>query len=210
MSSPTTAATCTWAGGNNVWTNIAQWSCGVQPGSIDNVFISTPGSIVSISNINANAGTISLGSGNQLNITNSSLFIFNNAVTNNGTFTIGGAAGTADLRSGSGNVTFTGTGTIVLNDTAGLARMFSGGFVFGSGQTVRGSGQMGVNQTIFSNAGLISSDVNTRNLSIDVTGGNGGVGAGNGFGTNTASGLFNTGTMQAANGGTFVVRKRAI
>ena len=202
MPGAASAATCVWNGGTGNWSPAGGWSACAVPTSTDDVSILLGGSVVNLNGISASAGTINLGSGNALNIVNSSLFVFNNAVTNNGTFTLGGAAGTADLRSGSGTVTVGGTGVIALNDIAGAARLFGGGWVFGSGQTVRGSGQLGINQATFSNAGLISADVNTRNLSIDVTGGSGGVGAGNGFGTGGNAGLFNSGTMEAKNGGT--------
>ena len=202
-SQPATAATCTWAGGAGFYNNPALWSCGVQPGVGDAVVVTAGGSVVTISGISANAGTINLGAGNAINVSNSNLTIFNNAFTNNGTTTIAGVGGgTSSLLSGSGIVTFSGAGVLVLDDTAGGARIYNGGFAFDTGQTVRGSGQLGINQAIFSNAGLISADVNGRTLDVDASAGNGGVGAGNGFGTGGNAGFYNTGTMQASNGGT--------
>ena len=195
------AATCVWNGGTGNWSPAGGWSACAVPTSGDDVLILLGGSVVNINGITAQSRTINLGSGNALNVTNSDLYVYNNSFTNNGTFTIGGAAGTASFLSGAGNVTFGGTGTIVLNDLFGAARMYNNGFIFGSGQTVRGSGQLGINSGIFSNAGLISADVSGRSISIDATGGSGGLGGG-GFGTGGNAGFYNTATMEAKNGGT--------
>ena len=195
---PVSSATCTWTGGVGLYSDPVRWSCGAQPGAGDAVVITAGGSVVNVSGIGANAGTINLGSGNALNVNGGgTLAVYNNAVTNNGTVTV--ASGS--LVSGSGVVTVGGTGTVVLDDTNGTARLYGGGFSFDAGQTVRGSGQLGINQTIFSNSGLISANVATRSIDIDVSGGNGGVGAGNGFGTNGNAGLYNVATIQAASGG---------
>ncbi len=195
------AATCNWLVAAGNWATGGNWGCGVQPTSADDAVITGAGAVVSISGITANTGTLNLGSGNALNVNNSLLNINNNAVTNNGTITLGGAAGTADFRNNvAGTLAITGTGSIVLDDTAGAARIYAGSWSFGSGQTVRGSGQIGLNQIVITNAGLISANVNGRNLSVDVSGGSGGTGGG-GVGTGGNAGLFNTGTMQAANGG---------
>ena len=194
------AATCIWGGGAGTWSPAGGWSGCSVPSQADDVVITAGGSIVNITGITARAGTVNLGTGNALNVINSDFYVHGGTFTNNGTFTLGGGAGTASFLSGSGNVTFGGTGTIVLNDLLGGARIYNGGFIFGSGQTVRGSGQLGINQGIFSNAGLISADVSGRNLSIDVSGGNGGLN-GSGFGTGNNAGFYNTGIMQASGGG---------
>ena len=201
LPAPALAANCAWGGGSEFWTTIAKWSCGAVPGAADDAVITAPGSTVTLLGLNADAATVNLGSGNGMILNNTFLTIHNNAFTNNGTVTIGNAS---QLRSASGTVTFGGTGTVVLDDTTNYAQIGStgGGFVFGNGQTVRGAGQIGVNQAVLSNAGLISADVSTRGIDIDAAGGSGGVGAGNGFGTNGNAGLYNSGTMQATNGGT--------
>ena len=99
-------------------------------------------------------------------------------------------------------MTFSGTGTVVLDNSANYAQIGStgGGFVFGSGQTVRGSGQIGLNQAVFTNNGLISAEGGTG-LDIDAASNSNGVTAGTGFGTGGIAGGYNTGTMQAANSG---------
>jgi|GEM_PF-1512397 len=197
IAAPATSATCEWNTGAGIWNNGGNWSCGATPGAADIVSIINAGAVVSISAINAFAGTLALGAGNVINIGSGTLFIQNQAVTNNGTINLGSGA---DFRSNNGVVTVDGTGSFVLDDAIGSARLFSGGFIFGSGQTVRGSGNVGLNQTIFSNAGLISANVSGRSLSIDASAGNGGTGAGNGFGTTNNAAFYNTGILQATGG----------
>jgi hypothetical protein len=199
MSAPAVSADCAWNAGAGVWNSAGNWTCGFVPGGGDNVSIINVGGIVSMSGINAFAGTLTLGATNALNVSASNLFIQNQSITNNGIITLANAG---DLRSNNGVVTVGGTGTFVLDDTLGAARIFSGGFIFGSGQTVRGSGNVGLNQTVISNAGLFSANVNGRTLSLDASGGNGGVGAGNGFGTNGNAGFYNSGILEATGGGT--------
>ncbi|MBK6721017.1 MAG: choice-of-anchor D domain-containing protein [Sphingomonadales bacterium] len=143
---------------------------------------------------------VTLSAGSNLRVQNDALYA-NTTLTNNGTITLGGAAGTADLRSEGANLAINGTGTIVLDNSAGAARIFTGNITVGAGQTVQGAGSLGLNQTIFTNDGLISADAGTG-ISIDVSGGNGGVGAGNGVGTGGNAGLVNFGNMSGVNGGT--------
>jgi hypothetical protein len=158
-------------------------------------------STVTANGINAAAGTINLSSGDQLNITNSILTVSGGAVTNNGTLSI---SNNSQFRSGAGTVAIDGTGGIFLDNSLGSVRIGDGGggFAFGSGQTVTGSGQIGVNQAILTNNGVISATVAIGGISLDAAGGNGGVGAGNGVGTGGNAGMFNTGTLQATGGST--------
>lgn len=192
------AATCNWLTAAGNWATGGNWSCGVQPQSNDDAVITGPGAVVTITGLFAGVGTVNLGTGNLLNIQNgSTLFINNNVLTNNGAVTI---SSNSDLRSGSGVVTVGGSGSITLDSSGGNARLFGGGWIFGSGQTVSGAGQMGLNQTVFTNDGLISANVAGGTLQFDVAGGNGGLGGG-GFGTGGNAGLFNTGIMEATGGG---------
>ncbi len=201
LPAPALAANCAWGGGSEFWTTVAKWSCGMVPGSSDDAVITAPGSTVTLNGINASAATINLGAGNSFVLSNTFLTVYNHAFTNNGTVTINNAS---QLRSASGTVAFTGTGTVILDDTTNYAQIGStgGGFSFDSSQTVRGSGQIGLNQAVISNAGLISANVATRGIDLDAAGGNAGVAAGTGFGTGGIAALYNSGTLQAANGGT--------
>ena len=142
--------------------------------------------------------SVTLASGSKLNVDNDFLYL-NTALTNNGTVTI---ANNSQLRSETGTLAIGGTGTIALDDSVAQARIGDGGgtWTFGAGQTVRGSGQIGINQAIFVNNGVISADVATGGIDIDVAGGSGGQN-GAGVGTGSNAGFYNTGTVQAANGG---------
>ncbi len=150
---------------------------------------------------NANTGTLTLGAGNLLNVTSADLYIHGGTVTNDGAITIGT---NSRLFSGGGAVNFGGTGTIVLDNTSGSAQLSGSGqrFDFGAGQTVRGRGQIGINNTFITNAGLFSADVASGGISINSAGGSAGVAPGTGVGTGGVAGLFNSGIMQATNGGT--------
>jgi PEP-CTERM motif len=203
MPNAASAAMCNWAGGTNVWTNVGQWSCGVQPGAGDNVFITAGSSVVNLTAINAFAGTLTLGSGNAMNLTSSFLSINGGAVTNNGVITLadasrlfsGGAAGTA--------FNIGGSGTITLDNSVNYAQL-GGGYTMttlGAGQTVRGSGQVGFDQTTIINNGLISASSGTG-ISLDGYGGSSGVGGIYGAGADGVSTFVNNGTVEAINGKT--------
>jgi hypothetical protein len=145
---------------------------------------------------------VTLSTGSRLDVTNNTFVAINGSITNDGTITVNDASRL--FNEGGGAVTYTGTGTITLDDTAGYAQIYgaAGLITFGAGQTVNGSGQIGLNGSIIVNNGLISGNISGRNLDIDPSGGNGGVGAGNGVGTDGNSAFYNTGIVQSANGGT--------
>ena len=199
LPSSANAATCNWLTAAGNWATTGNWSCGVVPTPSDDVVISSAGAVVTLSGINAGAATVNLGSGNSLNVTNgSTLAIYNGALTVNGILNVNT---NSDLRNFGGTVAVGGTGAIVLDSSVSNARLLTGSWTFGSGFTVRGAGQLGANQTIFTNNGLIAANVSGATLSIDVSGGSGGTGVGNGLGTNNNSGLYNTGVMEATGGG---------
>ena len=113
---------------------------------------------------------------------------FSGTIANNGTITVGTDS---DFRLlGANNGTFNGTGTITLN--AGNSRIFADQsqdvLTFGAGQTVQGQGNIGLNQTVIRNAGVITANVNGGTLFLDPTDGEGN--------------FINTGTLRAENGGT--------
>jgi hypothetical protein len=170
----------------------------------DDVAIVAAGSVVNITGINAAAGTIDLENANQLNVNNSNLVIFNGSIVDNGTITV---SANSRLETNSGPLSITGSGNLVLDDTGGFAHLFETGGVntFGSGLTVSGSGQIGLNNGDIINNGTITANVSGRTLDIDANGGNGGVGSGNGVGTGGNAALYNTGTMQASNGGNLAI-----
>ncbi len=204
LPAPAGAAVCTWNGGAGSWATGAGWSCGVAPGSADDVFIvggNAVNSVVTLSGFRA-AATLSISSGDELELASGTLTIHNSAVANNGTIRIGNSS---QFRGTGSPVAFSGTGTILLTSAVSSQIGDTGGiFTFGGGQTVRGQGLLGQNAGVFVNNGLISADVSGGTLTIDAAGGSGGLG-GSGVGTGGNAGLFNSGTNEARNGGTLSI-----
>ncbi|MBK6721016.1 MAG: hypothetical protein IPG62_14340 [Sphingomonadales bacterium] len=93
--------------------------------------------VINAVNANQYLTNVTLSAGSNLRVQNDALYA-NTTLTNNGTITLGGSAGTADLRSESPNLTISGTGTIVLDNSLGAARIFGGNITFGSNQSLRG------------------------------------------------------------------------
>ena len=153
-------------------------------------------SIINAHNASQYLTNVTLTAGSVIDVNNDDLRL-NTVFTNNGTLRISNASRLIDE---TGALTINGAGTIILDNSGNYAQLYGGAITLGVGEAVRGSGQLGTNQTVITNNGLISGDILNHNLSIDVSGGNSGVGQGNGVGTNTSSGLLNTGTIQAANG----------
>ena len=202
---PAAAAVCTWNGGVGTWATGGSWSCGVVPTSVDDVFIDGGNLVNSVVTLGGtrDAGTLAISSGDELALASGTLTIHNSAVANNGTITIGT---NSRFRSAGSPVVFSGTGTIVLNNAGGFSYIGDSGgiFTFGSGQTVRGRGSIGLNAGVFINNGLISADASGATIAIDVAGSSAGL-AGAGVGTGNNAGLFNTGTIEARNAGTLSI-----
>jgi hypothetical protein len=189
LPTPALAASCNWGGGSDFWTTIAKWSCGIVPGSGDAVSIGVSGSTVGLLNTTQGFGTLNLGGGNALTLSNSYLNGYGDVV-NNGTVTIGNASRYTNQVA---VANWTGTGAVVLDDTTNYAQIYGNTINFGAGQTIRGSGLIGLNGTSIGNAGLISADVSGRTITIDPVGGNG------------TTSFINTGIVQATNSGTIVL-----
>ena len=192
ISSPGQAATCTWNGGAGDWSNAALWSCGMVPGAGDVVRIdANPGiaSLVTVANNNQSAATVTLDTGDTIAISNAGLFINGGSLANNGSITL---SGNGDLRLDSGQTSITGSGTITLDNSTGSARLFGDGgnqFTIGTGQTVQGRGQIGIDQGAVTNNGLIIANASGGTLELDARGGTGGNGEGSGVGPNYVAGV---------------------
>ena len=144
---------------------------------------------------------VTLTNGTAFNVTNDTLRI-DGTLTNNGTVTLG--AGGALLGETATNA-IGGNGTIVLASTGvGLATLYNANgtaMTIGSGQTVVGSGNVGINQGVFTNNGTINSNGSgTGLLTLDAQGGSNGIGTGSGVGTNTNTAFLNTGLIEATAG----------
>ncbi len=206
LAQPAAAATCTWTGGNGAYGNGGSWSCGIVPTSVDDVFIDGGNGAVSIVMASGSQGalTLTISNADELRQASSTFTIAGATVMNNGTITIGI---NSQFRGSGAALSFGGTGTIVLNDVGSSFTQFldtATNATLGSGQTVRGSGSIGLNVARITNNGVISADVAGRVLTIDGAGGNAGL-AGLGIGSGGNAAFVNTGTVQATGAGTLAI-----
>jgi fibronectin-binding autotransporter adhesin len=183
----------TGAGGDNNWTNGANWSTGNEPGSSDSACITTSGAAVVLDAADGVAD-LTLGSSDSLTLptvtnTNNGLNINGSSIMNSGQIILAVPVqfGTTSLGfSSSGKVTLSGRGTITLN-----ANSFGGDSIGGSAtlvnkSTIQGGG--GFDMT-FNNAGTGVINANESGVQLVV-------------GRNQAQGASaNTGLMEATNGG---------
>ena len=207
VATPGQAADCTWTGGVGDWSSATMWSCGTVPGAGDAVRIDARPSIASLVNVtsNQNAGTLTLDGGDTIAINNAGLGIYGGSLANAGLIAI---ANSGALVGYGATTMITGSGTITLDNMTGSARLFGSGtnqLAIGSGQTIGGAGEVGIDQGAITNAGIVTANLAGRQLTLDARGGSGGLGDGTGVGTNNAAGFFNTGTLSATNGGTLFV-----
>jgi fibronectin-binding autotransporter adhesin len=190
-------AQCTdsWTGGdgNSNWSDGANWSNGMVPGSSDSVCITQSGAAV-VLDVADGVADLSIGSSDSLTFptvtnTNNGLNINGSSLTNSGQIILAVPVqfGTTSLGfSSSGKVTLSGRGTITLN-----ANSFGGDSIGGSAtlvnqSTIQGAG--GFDMT-FNNAkaGVINANQSGAQLVV---------------GRNQAQGAStNTGLMEATNGG---------
>jgi hypothetical protein len=195
---PVLAQSCTdnWigGGGNSDWSNGANWSTGMEPGSNDTACIATSGAAVSL-DVNDGIANLALGSSDSLTlptVTNASpsLGISGSSIANSGQIILSAPVsfGTTDLSlSSTGTVTLSGSGTITLQaDT-----------LYGNGNSIGGAGTL-LNQSTIQGAGSIDMTINNSKKGV--------VNANqSGFqmvlGRNQAHDSTNTGLLEATNGG---------
>lgn len=120
-----------------------------------------------------------------LRINDSSFLVLGSTMVNSGTLTFDSTGGDTRLRTNGGNVSITGTGTIDM--TAGGVIDGGARLSLSAGQTLIGRGNLGLNNTVFTNAGLVHANVSGEVLVIDPA--------------NTTDAFLNSGTMRASNGG---------
>ena len=183
----------TGAGGDNNWSNGANWSNGTEPGSSDAVCIQKSGAAVLL-DVGDTIADLATGSGDSLtipNVTNASpnLSINGSSITNAGQIILSAPVsfGTTSLNlSSTGTVILSGRGTITLN-----ANSFGGDSIGGSAKlvnksTIQGGG--GFDMT-FNNAGVGVINANESGVQLVV-------------GRNQNQGAStNTGLMEATDGG---------
>ncbi len=109
-----------------------------------------------------------------------------------GNLVVGDGANGTDFRvAGNNNAALNGAGTLTLTASS---RVFgdtgNDGLTNGSGHTIQGAGQLGINQLYVTNNGLVNANVSGGTLQIDPT--DGAIGS---------EGFANNGTIRASNGG---------
>ena len=183
----------TGGGGNDNWSNGANWSTGNEPGNTDAVCIQTSGAAVLL-DVGDTIADLAVGSGDSLTFpapanTNNGLSISGSSITNSGQIIMAVPVqfGSTGLNlSSSGTVTLSGRGTITLN-----ANSFGGDSIGGSAMllnksTIQGGG--GFDMT-FNNAKAGVIDANESGVQLVV-------------GRNQNQGAStNTGLMEATDGG---------
>lgn len=130
------------------------------------------------------SGMFDLRNGNQLDIKNS--------IVNNGLLQVNSTGTITDVRM-VGDVTISGNGTVILMNAAnsriyGDASAGPRRLTIGTGQTIRGTGEIGASQTKITNQGTILADQTTA-LTVKPA--------------NAADGFYNRGTIEVLQGSTF-------
>ena len=190
----------TWNGGTGNWSDAAFWTGGVPNSNLADVFVDGGKAINSVVNVNGayTVGRLTISTGDTVNLNNGQSFTLSSAggfagagtLNNNGAFTVGSTGSFTDFFIQGGG-TFTGTGTFTL---ANADRVRGGGTLTNTAtHTIQGetnnSGSLGSDEIAINNAGLINANVAGLALLVDPN----------------ATGLTNTGTLRASNGGVLVL-----
>ena len=161
-------------------------------------FLTSGSGLISVANSATLNNLTFVGS---LSLANSATATLVGTLTNNGTLSFANAGNGVDLRL-SGNVSLAGNGLIVLNNRSNnriFANSSGDRLTIGANQTIRGSGNLGIGQTTFTNNGTVIANQSTA-LVIQPGGGTSDF-------TNSTGGILRAdgGTLQlsGANGGIF-------
>ncbi|HEV2489791.1 MAG TPA: hypothetical protein VGT03_08280 [Candidatus Acidoferrales bacterium] len=179
----------TWTGGAGNWspcppTGNALWStCPTLPNG--NFDVTIQGGPVTESLDDETVNNLTLDSGDTINMDQSFLFVNGSSITNNGTINISNGNG---LRIGGSTVTLSGTGTINLQ-TSNVSIVYAGGGIntFVNQQTINGQGSIGSGTLTLENQGTMNATGGTLTVQP------------------SASGMINTGTLEASSGATLVL-----
>jgi len=187
----------TGGGGNDNWSNGANWSTGNEPGNTDAVCIQTSGAAVLLDVADGVAG-LAVGSSDSLTFptpsnTNNGLSISGSSITNSGQIIMAAPVqfGSTGLNlSSSGTVILSGRGTITLNANSFGGDSIGGSAILLNRSTIQGGG--GLDMT-FNNAK--AGVINANESGVQLV-----VGRNNSQGPST-----NTGLMEATDGGQLVM-----
>ncbi|MBA3830871.1 MAG: hypothetical protein H0X34_03045 [Chthoniobacterales bacterium] len=205
----------TWTGGVGDYVDAGFWSNGVPNGDSADAFIDGGktgiASSVGINNQFLKVGRLTLDSGDTLSIAPGYLFFVQSgsfagsgSIINNGTFNLDSTTNNTTLSFVGGPSNLSGTGTLNLTSLPGnTARITNDSLLtIGAGQTVAGSGEIGLVTGDLINNGTINANQNGRTLTLapglNFTSGATGVNeATNGGILNLGFGNYNGGTYQA-------------
>ena len=168
------------AGSQVQLTNNASIIGGTLSTTGDGVVRLNGGQVGSISNL-TNAGNFV--------VSDNAFLTASGTIVNTGSFKLDSSGNGTDILI-SGDTTFSGSGTVTLagNFNARVRAAAAGAkLTIGSGQTFAGRGQIGFNDLLVTNLGLIDANVAGQSLQIDAV--------------NVTDGFLNQATMQASNGG---------
>jgi hypothetical protein len=177
------AQTDTWTGGSGQWSATANWSLNQVPSPSNDCDI--PAGSTPTVDLGGTCQNLTVGSGATINMNPGYLDIYGTSMTNSGTISIAGTP--LNVGGNTANtVTLSGGGTINMNATNSDIAGFSGvgGTLVNADNTIQGQGQLGLGVIGITNQATISASSGTLTVQP------------------SSAGLVNTGTMQAASGGT--------
>lgn len=190
------AQAATWSfAGDGTWNTASNWTPNAIPNgnAADVVIDDNAGrNVVVALDTNATVNTLRVDAGNQLTINVSRRLTSLGTVTNNGLMLVG-AVGSNTYFQPVGTVTLAGTGAVQLNSAAGAflydntnANAAADHLINSATHTIQGAGLVGFQtQLQITNAGVIQANTAGGVLTVEAN----------------ASGLLNTGTLRATNGG---------
>ncbi len=194
----------TWdVNGNGVWQDDANWDTGTQPNNpTDNVVILNPTNsasqvVVTVGpGLTRDAGTLTINdtgvaAKHELVVANNTFLDISLGVTNNGIITVLADTNSSQYRVQASH-TLSGNGLLRLATTGGGTAQIATGLgsttlTNAAGHTIAGTGNVGSNNIMVNNAGLIDADITGAVLLLDPL--------------NAVDSFVNTGTLRASNGG---------
>ncbi|MGD0567227.1 MAG: hypothetical protein ABSA78_02385, partial [Candidatus Sulfotelmatobacter sp.] len=163
----------TWTGtaGDGNWGTTNNWSAGV-PNSGDAVTIGGASTAVNL-NVAGSAGTLTLNSGDSLNIVNGDSLTMSGNIANSGSMTMSSSNGATQLIVGVSGITLSGTGTLSMSNNGNNTILGSvGADTLTNSSTIQGTGNIGDNQmTLVNSTGGIIDATQSGPLYIQTSGG---------------------------------------
>ena len=149
--------------------------------------------------VNASGSTyqgVTLAAGSLFGVNNNTAATFTGTLVNAGSVTLNSVGNLTDLIAGTGGLTLQGGGTVTLGNNFNNRIYAANGTttLVNQDNTIRGAGQIGVNQLQLDNRGTVEASVTGGTLQINTSG----------------SGVANTGTLQAVNGATLRLEGSAV